>query len=211
MKKFSLLTTCAVAAFVLLYAPAFAGPSDPGVHLNWGSQINQSTCPSGKLVINVNQKVVNDCDSGTTRPCWALDGFVRHIQVVQVTGGFCATVSYQGNFTTIAGDSPQAVTDIGGTVGDDVVGTFEGGYRSTTFTGTLLGTPTQSTRGSIGTFDYACDGTTGVCPGFVDWTTFYFSSTTGFDLAWWGWIYHGGLNGTWVNASTGNSGDITGD
>jgi hypothetical protein len=156
MKKFSLVTTCAVAAFVLLYAPAFAGPSDPGVHLNWGSQINQSTCPSGKLVINVNQKVVNDCDSGTTRPCWALDDFVRHIQVVQVTGGFCATVSYQGNFTTIAGDSPQAVTDIGGTVGDDVVGTFEGGYRSTIFTGTLLGTPTQSTRGSIGTFDYAC-------------------------------------------------------
>ena len=26
---------------------------------------------------------------------------------------------------------------------------------------------------------------------------------------WWGWIYHGGNNGAWVNSSAGNQGDIT--
>ena len=49
---------------------------------------------------------------------------------------------------------------------------------------------------------------TSVCPGLVDWTAQYFSSTSGYDLAWWGWEYRAGRHGTWVNALSGNSGDI---
>ncbi len=101
------------------------------------------------------------------------------------------------------------------TVGAGVVGTFEGGYIVTNFTGTLLSSPTQNTRGNIGTFDYECNPTTGSCPGYVNWTTFYFSSTTGFSLGklgdWWGWVYHAGSNGSWVNSIVGNLGDITGN
>jgi hypothetical protein len=44
----------------------------------------------------------------------------------------------------------------------------------------------------------------------IDWLTLYFSSTSGFNLDWWGWIYHSGSNGTWVNAISSSSGDITG-
>jgi hypothetical protein len=193
--------------YLILVSPfAFATPSE---HLNWGAQLNSGSqsCPSGTLVINVVQKVVNDADSGVGGNAWAFDDYVRQIQVVQTSSGtFCATVSYQGNFTTNAGPSP----DNTGTVGADVVGTFQGGYVSTTFSATLTTSPTYRKKGSIGEFDYGCD-TSFNCPGYVDWTSFYFTGISGFDLAWWGWVYHAGNNGSWINAITGNSGDITGN
>ncbi len=181
----------------------------PGEHLNWGAQLHTgaSACPSGPLVINVVEKVLNDDDSGVAGNAWALDDFVRQIQVVDTGGGtFCATVSYQGSFTTFAGISPGGT----GVVGAGVVGTFEGGYASTLFSATLKSTPGARVRGSIGTFDYRCDAAFN-CPGFVDWTTLYFDNVSGFGLAWWGWTYHAGNNGSWVNAISGNSGDITGN
>lgn len=189
---------------VLLFTSvaAFAGPD----RLNFGRQINAAQCDpnSGKLVINVVQHVTNDADSGFASPVWAFDDFTRQIQVRQTGANtFCATVKYQGSWTTVAGPSPMGT----GTINAGLTGTFEGGYI-TGFTGTLKANPTVSTRGNIGSVNYACD-TSGNCPGFVDWTTFFFDSTNGFEnYSWWGWIYHGGDNGTWVNASSGSSGDI---
>ena len=201
------LVVASVVLFLILTSPfAFAAPNE---HLDWGAQLHSgaSSCPSGKPVINVVQKVLNDNDSGVAGNAWAYDDFVRQIQVVETAPGwFCATVKYQGNFTTIAGPSPNNT----GTVDDGIVGTFQGGYVSTLFSATLQATPVVRTQGSIGTFDYACD-TAFNCPGYVDWTTFYFTDVSGFDLAWWGWVYHAGNNGSWTNAITGNSGDITGD
>jgi hypothetical protein len=85
---------------------------------------------------------------------------------------------------------------------------------STVFTATLKSTPLARTRGSIGTFDYLCDAN-GICPGSSFWAEKYFNNIIGFDLAWWGWIYHAGNNGSWQNACSptcgGNSGDITGN
>ncbi len=189
---------------VVSASAAFAKPSE---HLNWGSQINQGECPNGTLVINVTQKVANDVDSGVAGNYWASDNAIRHIQVVQ-TGSdtFCATVSYQGDFTTFSGPSPQNTGD----VGTGVVGTFQGGYIMSSFTGTLNPTPNYRTKGNIGTFNYNCD-VNGNCSAYVDWTTLYFSNTSGASLDWWGWTYHAGNNGSWVNSSGGNSGDITGN
>ncbi len=143
-----------------------------------------------------------------------MDNFSRQIQVWALPeGGFCAVLKYQGSFTTVAGTSPGGNS----TVGAGVKGTFEGGYRSTVFTGALKSVPAVSTRGNIGLFNYGCDPLIGQssCSGYVDWTTLYFDSVSGFDLAWWGWVYHGGNNGSWVNAippptGPGNSGDIIG-
>jgi hypothetical protein len=36
----------------------------------------------------------------------------------------------------------------------------------------------------------------------------YFEPGYGFSFDFWGWIYRAGRDGTWVNASTGSSGDI---
>lgn len=185
--------------------PVIAGPSE---HLNWGAPLSSGaySCPQGNLVINVKQRVLNDVDSGLGG-YWVFDDFVRSIQVVELyPGTYCAALKYQGQFTTIAGPSPSGV----GEVSEGVIGTFEGGYVSTVFTATLLSSPSQRTMGSIGTFDYACDGA-GNCPGYVDWTTIYFTDVAGFDLAWWGWVYHAGNNGSWVNSADGNAGDIAGN
>lgn len=195
-----------VITFVgLLSAALSAGPAE---HLNFGQHINASQCsPTGKLVINVVQHVTGDADSGVAGNAWAFDDFNRTIQVWQnAPNKFCAVVKYHGSFSTLAGPSPDGKA----TVGAGVDGTFEGGYQSTVFTGTLKANPAYSTRGNIGDFNYQCDINFN-CPGAVDWTTIYFDATSDFGLAWWGWVYHAGDNGSWVNAITGNSGDITGN
>jgi hypothetical protein len=190
---------------LLLATVAAAGP---GEHLNWGGQLHggASACPAGVLVINVVQKAINDDDSGVAGNAWAKDEYVRQIQVVQTApGSFCATVSYRGSFSTNAGASPGNT----GSLEEGVVGTFQGGY-SAIVTGTLRSSPAWRTRGSVGTFDYACDGAFN-CPGYASWVEIYFDGSPGFAYAWWGWVYHAGNNGSWVNSSDGNSGDITGN
>jgi|SRR5579883_289487 len=197
-----LLVFAALTAFVggLLAAPP--------EHLNFGKQLAASQCTpgTGKLVINVVQQVTNDADSGFTTPVWAFDDLTRQIQVWQ-TGAttFCGSLKYQGSWTTIAGPSPSGA----GTIAAGITGTFEGGY-TVAITGTLKANPSAKTKGNIGSVDYACDNT-GNCPGAAFWADLYFdTSDAGFSFSqpFWGWIYHGGNNGTWVNASTGSSGDI---
>lgn len=190
--------------FGLSATMAFAGPKS--VHLNWGSQISQSQCTSGNLIINVVEKVVNDLDSGYGGNYWAQDNEVRQIQVLdEGNGTFCANVSYEGNFTTFSGKSPSGNS----TVDAGVIGTFQGGYNAT-ITGSLQLSPAWKTKGSVGKVDYGCD-QSGTCTNLVSWLDQYFDA--GYkvsSLNTWGWVYHAGNNGSWVNANTGGSGDITG-
>jgi len=211
-----ILSGVAVSSVMLgsMVVQAFAAPQTT---LNWGSQINSSQCPNGNLVINVTQKALNDGDTRVGSGFWAMDNFNRTIKVWQIAyNTYCATVSYKGQFVSLGGVSPEGA----GTIGVGVTGTVEGGYRSTIFTGTLNPNPTFDgsnlpTNGSLGTIDYQCQpndpGDYSTCSNLFDWVSTYFSSTSGFDFAWWGWIYHGGNNGTWVNALSGNLGDITGN
>ncbi len=214
--KSRILMAISIVAVLLVFATS---PSYARVHenLNWGSQINQGECPNGTLVINITMKVINDADSGFGG-YWALDNYVKHIQVIQTSPAaqdtgvatFCATASYQGDFTTYAGTSPSGNS----TVGAGVVGTFQGGYIVSNFTGVLKATPDYKTRGSIGTFNYNCDSTGCGSGNVFDWTAAYFSTN---DLAvgsndnFWGWTYHAGNNGSWVNSSGGSTGDVTGN
>lgn len=187
---------------ILCTAIAFAEPTDK---LNFGSQLNATQCKAGdgKLVVNVVQHVVNNADSGVGGNTWALDNFQRQIQVWQTSDTtFCATLKYQGSFVTFAGHSPGNGSEIAA----GITGTFEGGYIAQ-ITGKLKSVPGASTRGNIGTVDYACDAS-GNCPGASFWAELYFESAFTFDQPWWGWIYHAGADGTWVNAVSGNSGDI---
>ena len=195
MKKIlSMVTSVAVLAMA---APAMAAPA---VTTNFGQQLNASQCNTGgSPIVNVTFKVINDLDSGTAGNNWATDNYNKSVKVWQQSDGtFCAVVKYQGQFTTIAGPSPQNATT-GGTVGAGVKGAFEGGYLAN-FNGTF--DPTLKTNGNLGTKDYSS--------GIFDWVSAYFSGNTSFDQPYWAWNYHAGNNGSWVNASTGNQGDITG-
>ena len=199
-----LLAGAAAGALMLasLASTAFAAPNT----LNWGTEVNPGECDKvGSPVVNVTQKVVNDVDSGEGGNYWAFDNFNRHIQVWESStqGEYCTEVKYTGQFDAQAGQtSPGA----GGTLDGDEDGTVEGGYRAT-IAGTLKSSPSWKTRGSIGSFDYDCD-LSANCPGYVNWADQYFDSGYGFSYDWWGWIYHAGNNGSWVNSSDGNSGDI---
>ena len=193
-----ILAACALAA-----PSAFAAPGPPP-KLN-KHQLQPRACGNGRLVINVQQKVVNDVDSGTKGNFWAYDDYTRAIKVWRVgANNYCSIVHYDGTFRTIAGPSPGG----GGTVGNGIKGHFEGGYRMD-FNAAPLAHPAVKTHGSIGTTDYRCD-KAGNCPGSAYWVTLFFTSVTGDDFDWWGWLYKAGRYGTWLNSVDGAKGDIVG-
>ena len=213
MKKLSFITGLLGLAMVLASSPASAAPSE---HLNWGYQLNASetACPSGKAVLNVVRKVINSLDSGLGSNdfgfvWWAVIEYVQQVEVIETAPNtFCATVKSQGSFESVGGDGPGGSGDLEA----GVVGTFQGG-ATYTFNGTF-NPGTQRTKGNIGTFDHGCDpATAGGCvgPGFSKWRSEYFTGVSGVSLPWWGWVYHAGNNGSWVNAISGNSGNITGN
>jgi hypothetical protein len=196
------LTVALTAALLLLAAPAMAAPPS----LNWGTEVNAGECETtGSPVVNVTHEVVNSVDSGEGGNNWAFEDYNKRIQLWdQGEGVYCAVVSYQGHFTGVAGQQSPGNTE---PLDGDEGGTFHGGYRAV-ISGELLTGPTWPTRGRIGVIDYECD-IGGNCPGSVNWINQYFQSGYGFEYDWWGWIYHGGRYGTWVNSSDGNAGDIS--
>lgn len=182
-------------------------------------ELSNTQCDSsGSPYINVTQKILNDADSGEAGNYWAMDTINRHIQVwKQTDGSYCAIVDYDGKFDSQAGQRSPGNT---GVLSGNEDGTFKGGYRARITTGDeggttslgLLGKATKTDfplRGSIGTVDYKCD-LSGNCPGAFSWLDKYFNTeASGFSFTyeWWGWQYRS-QNHTWVNASTGNSGDV---
>jgi len=206
-KLVSLASFALMASGAMLLSPAAS--ATPSEHLNWGQNLaaTETACPSGKPLVNVNQKVINDIDSAVGGGYWAYDEEVRHITIVALDAThYCATVSYQGSFESTGFKSPAGNA---GALAAGVVGTYQGGYTATfTASGMVSG---ARTKGSLGTFDYQCVATTGACPGYVSWLSLFFTGVANFDQPWWGWVYHAGNNGSWVNATNGNSGDITGE
>jgi hypothetical protein len=176
------------------------------------AQTDPDECsPTGRTVVSVTHKVVNDNDSGEGG-YWAVDNYSRLITVVEVAaptspggaGLYCVVTQYYGAFVTQAGASPQNTCSLDA----GVKGQFRGGYRTAVFEGTLNPSPSQKITGNLGIIDYQCDGA-GNCPGVFEWPTTYFVGTlTGDSLAWWGWMYLGYANGSWINSDDGNSGDI---
>ena len=197
---------------------------------NWGNQLNagETACPSGPPVLNVTRKVVNSMDSMVGKnsdgfPYWATSEYVQQISVVEMEAGmFCATVKTQGSFESVKGDGPGCAEDVNdacleiaedGSLAAGVTGTLQGG-QTETFEG-IFAPVDMPTKGNIGTLDHGCDAATAAgctAPGFSSWRSDYFpGGVSGLDAPWWGWIYHAGNNGTWVNKIDGNEGNITGD
>lgn len=194
MKKLLISTLASLLVLAALFVPAFA--SGPDMHLGSRGQLDPKACSQeGKLVINVNEKVLNDVDSGFGGN-WAIDSYTRHIKVWPTgVNSWCATLTYEGKFAAVAGQTGPGGL---GTIGSGVKGEMRGGYRAT-FTGTLKATPAWPTRGSVGTVDYGCDITGATCQ-YVSWTEQYFDGVDNFAQPWWGWIYKAnGGHGTWLN------------
>lgn len=180
---------------------------------NPDKQLSDSACGTklGRPVVDVNEKVENDADSGEAGNYWAFDYYTRHIKV-WTTGAnaYCATVTYNGNFYAVPGQIGPGNAPTGALINtptdQPVHGNMNGGYRAT-FNGTLSSSPAWPTHGNVGTVNYQCD-LLANCPGRVDWVGQYFPGYTAFDQPYWGWKYNGGSHGTWINAVSGNSGNI---
>jgi hypothetical protein len=203
MKKLAFLGAALLAAAVTA-STALAVHSPPAA--------NPVQCTKGTLVVNVVYTLKNDFDSGVHGNAWANDTIGRHLQIRQVgnavpsaTTQYCAMIDDNGSFMTFAGDSPGGT----GTVTAGINGRINGGYVTTLFTGTLNPIPAYDTHGNLGTFDLQCTDAYN-CPGPHPSFLSYFNGSPAWDYASWGWTYHTAKNGDWVNADSGNSGDITG-
>ncbi len=170
----------------------------------------QGVGPGGP--VDVNYTLKNDYDSGVAGNAWANDTINRHLQIRQVgnstpgdTTQYCATVDDTGAFVTFAGASPAGT----GTVTAGIVGRINGGYDTNLFTGTLDPSPAYKTHGNLGAFDLQCTDAYN-CPGAHPSFLSYFNGSPSWDYANWNWAYHTAKNGSWLNADSGNSGDITG-
>ena len=78
---------------------------------------------------------------------------------------------------------------------------MEGGYSSNFFTATYF--PTLPTRGNLGSFD------SGSRPSYLSYLSGVSGTANPFNE--WGWIYHAGKHGTWLNqddVAAGDSGNI---
>lgn len=194
------------AAFVALLLPMTA-IGGPGLRLDRQDLSAQQCRSDGSAkVVDVVYALVNDYDSGFAGNAWANDSVLRHLEIWRGgDGAYCARASDVGAFTTFAGPSPSGAS----TVAAGVRGILNGGYVTTFFTGAFA--PSYATHGYLGTFDLQCTSVS-ACPGAHPSYLSYFSSTAGDSLAQWGWIYHAGRHGTWLNQDdvpAAASGDIT--
>ena len=191
---------------------------DGGHHLAFSFSCASSGAVNGNQVISVTESLSNDADSGEAGNYWAFDSEKRSITIWNVgPDQYCAIVNYyDANFKAIAG---QTSPGNGGTLSGEEYGSFSGSARFT-ITGQLdvsdpAHWPTAGKVNGGATINYACD-VLGNCPGYVSFVAKYFSGSPTVDEPQWGWSYvgldsgtqHPTSAGTWVNAYTGNSGDI---
>ena len=223
-----------VVAIAIGGAAFAAGRTDAApkvAHLNWGSQLNPSDCPDDGyryLEVNITGQVSNDTDQlpGTDNSprFWARLEYNRHIQVWKigvapppVTGErYCVLVHYQGSWTTIAGPTPGDPNNLSLQLTSGIEGTFQGGYRAVVI-GELNESGSVKLRGRAPTVDRGWSGLPYASPATDDWIDRFFLPGAVPQVLWWGWIYHGGPNSTFVNACSlpnnpecpDNSGNIT--
>ncbi|HEU4967234.1 MAG TPA: hypothetical protein VFT53_07250 [Candidatus Saccharimonadales bacterium] len=152
----------------------------------------------GKQIVNVTYQLTNDTDSGFFGN-WATDSLMRSVKVFDLgSGTYCATINDTGSFVTSGPNSPQNGTPLAAGIN----GVINGGYVTNVFTATLSGTSPYATHGNLGTFD-----ATAAHPSFLSY--FDNASAINWTQPTWGWTYHTARNGNWVNASSGNFGDIS--
>jgi hypothetical protein len=186
VKKVITLAALVMAAFSITATTALASPGP----VSTGKQACKA---SGSALVNVHYTYTSP-DSGLGGNDWATDTINRQIQIWNTADGkYCASVSDQGSFVTLAGTSPSGQ----GLVPAGITGKLKGGYTTAPLMGSTFNPNNLPTRGDLGTF------TADTRPSFLSY------GLTG-DLADWGWAYQTQNNGKWINASTGNSGDITG-
>lgn len=160
----------------------------------------QATAPAcnGNIVVDKTQSVTNDPDSGN-HGNWANDNFSRHLQIWKQGSTYCGQITDNGTFTTTGPNSPQAGTALSA----GITGTFNGGAIFT-----ISGTP-KDDLGDINPPTLDCSVSNCVTDGTLHLLLQNYFTGDGHSYSTWGWTYATCQHGTWTDASTGESGDIT--
>jgi len=166
--------------------------------------VKPSSCPTDKpLVVDAYFTAENSGDSGADGHVWALDAGTRFIRIWRLGGdAYCVQIHDVGSFTTFAGLSPEGT----GTVRAGVTGSLDITSYLRVY-GTFA--PTVPTIGFLGNFDAQCqqDGT--CAADILHLGPSYFpSGLKNLDPGWFLATYDGGACGTWVQAPSGDTGDI---
>ena len=160
--------------------------------------------PSTTPAVDATFHVASDPDSGNVGD-WATDTFDRHMQIWQAAdGSYCARADDSGTFTSYG--APSGISpDSGAALPEVVTGSFTG-YTYGTVTGGTL----NASAGTPADLDCAgADAATCSAGTIAYWIDNYFGSGATYNYGdGWSWTYDGGVNGTWVDAASGTSGDI---
>jgi hypothetical protein len=180
----------------LMLAGAAAGSLTPKVPFDRAAISSRQCTPEGsgaRQVVDVSFVLTNYADAGYASQ-WAIDTVNRHLRIWRHSDGtFCAQIEDDaGKFVSRAGPSPTG----NGFVKAGITGTFEGGYITLSIVAKFK--PSYPTHGDLGTFDAKCD-LQFACPGAHPSWLSYFKNPVATQYAHWGWIYHAGKYGTWVD------------
>jgi hypothetical protein len=191
------------ALVVAALALAAASPGAAPAQTNLG-------CGSGKLVLGVSYRVLNDVDTGVKGNNWAFDTYTRTVRVWRkAPGRYCSASTYRGEFTSISGWSPGGKTQIPA----GIRGTFKGS-STTTFRGTFA-PGSAAVRGPLGVKDFMCSSADekGQCSGTWDWLRTYFTGIDRFKYVRYAFSYRATENGrgTWSDTYTGGKLRFSGD
>ena len=169
--------------------------------------LKPDSCPTDKpLVVDSYITFENDADfgpaGGPDGHVWALDAGTFSVRIWSLGGdAYCVQFHEVGTFTTFAGLSPEGT----GTVSAGVTGSLDGTYYKR-INGRFA--PTVATTGFLGNIDRQCQ-QDGTCAGPIFSTnSAYFSSVHEFAYGGYAFTYDGGACGTWVQSSSGDTGDI---
>ena len=160
-------------------------------------------CPTDKpMVVDASATFRNLADFGADGHVWALDQGTSYIQLWRVgTNAYCLKRHDVGQFTSFAGVSPEGT----GTIPAGVTGSFDGTVYLRIY-GKFA--PTVPTTGYIGDFDAQCQ-QDGTCLGtFARPSRLYFSQVNFVDPGAFVFTADGGACGTWIQTTSGNTGDI---
>ena len=206
------LKLIAFVAVIMLFSVQAAWAT-PGLKLDRHSTAPQACAGNGAdLLVDVHYTLLNDADSRFGGGYWANDTLYRHLQIwAETDGTYCAVIDDGGSFVTWAGTGPAGTGSLSAGISGEIVG----GYITTdiVFVGTFNPNALPTT-GNLGVYDLQCD-QYGNCPGSaISWLAYFGGSVSSAHyFAEWGWIYHAGDHGTWLNqddVAAADSGNITG-
>lgn len=194
----------ALASLLVIPAllPGLAAPAALATaQVPFEAELAPEMCGPGTIVADISADESNVFDVGVQRNRWALDSYTFWLTIYQTEPDtFCAIQWAEGEFVTLAGNSPASAPGAVRRIPAGIRGHYRSGFRTNHFTGTWA--PIVPTEGYLGAFDAGCN-VDPACPNQIDWSEWYFAGVANLGYDWQGNLYETDANGTWSQVIVG--------